>query len=168
MRKSYSSISDKIVFHHSAGKGVSAPLTLIIVTLALLSVTSAMCAESFNALSSTVNDPGFSTAPGFTAIHDAIEKMSGSPVGTSESIFVFIASGSITIGNGGVCTDGPLPSGIDDYAHIVRSISEKCVSYNGISLTEAVIGPGTSKVVLTVGPFNDPHYKKILVEVTRQ
>jgi len=136
----------------SSAKGVSAPLTMIFVTLAMLSVATALATTSFTTLSTVLGDPRLNTLGTVIELHETIEGLWYAQPGASTTAFTSLPSGSITFTAEGMTFDAVPPREILDHAGIVTSISANGITYNAskIRFTPVVIPSGASKVVLSV------------------
>ena len=157
---------NRIPTETSSAKGVSAPLTMIFVTLAMLSVATALASASFTTLSTVVGDPHLNTVNTVIRLHEAIEGLWYAQPGTSTTAFTNLPSGSIAF-TADCMAFGGAPSGaILDYAGIVASISGNGITYNAskIRFTPAIIPSGVSKVLLSI-QFSGS-VKEVVLEVS--
>jgi len=149
----------------SPAKGVSAPLTMIFVTIAMLSVVTMLAAASFTTLSTVVGDPHLNTFNTVIGLHEAIEELWYAQPGASTTAFTSLPSGSIAFTTDGMVFDGVPPREILDHAGIVTSISANGITYNAskIRFTPAIIHSGISKVVLSIQFLGS--VKEVVLEV---
>jgi len=162
-------LMSKIKMKNSARKGFSAPLTAIVVTVAMLSLVSLVSVSAFLTIGNTSSSRSgcldLSTAQGLISIHESIEELSMAPVGTSMTILIDLTSGPIIVANNSIQSDGAIPTPLD-YAGIVASFSSNTIIYNSkIAVTPAIITPGLSKITLSVQPEGDGK-REICIEVT--
>ncbi|MBM5805736.1 MAG: hypothetical protein FJZ49_06730 [Candidatus Verstraetearchaeota archaeon] len=138
---------------------------MIFVTLAMLSVATALATTSFTTLSTVLGDPRLNTLGTVIELHEAIEGLWYAQPGASTTAFTSLPSGSITFTAEGMMFDAVPPREILDHAGIVTSISANGIMYNAskIRFTPVVIPSGVSKVVLSV--HFSGSVKEVLLEV---
>jgi hypothetical protein len=145
----------------------AAPLTLILLTVTMLSMTSIFVSNSLVLISKVRYDDSTLKMRVINTVHGCVEYLFASDPGTSLTIIVNMPSGDVTFTSDSVIFEGGTLPDIYDAHSIVRSVSCGQIVYDSskICLTPASIHPELSRVTFSVGMFGK--VKKISIEVER-
>ncbi|MCX8182638.1 MAG: hypothetical protein N3D12_05920 [Candidatus Methanomethyliaceae archaeon] len=143
------------------------PITLILLTVALFSITSMLANNSIVLISKVRYDDFVLKRRIISTIHECIEWMFASDPGTSNTMIVNMPSGEITFTSESVIFEGVGLPELHDPHSIVKSMSPGKIVYDRskLCLTPAYIPAGLSKVVFSVDMLGK--VKKISIEVDK-
>ncbi len=145
----------------------AAPLTLILLTVTLFSITGIFMSNSFVLISKVRYDDSVLKMRVINTIHDCLEYLFASDPGASLTIIVNVPSGDITFTSDSVIFEGTGIPDIHDAHSIVKSVYGGQIIYDSskICFTPTSIHPELSRVIFSVGMFGK--IKKVSIEVER-
>jgi len=147
--------------------GASSPLTLIIVTVAMLVITTECALASFTAFRSIEGDTGMNAMTTLAELHSAIEALYNAPPGSSITVYAHFQSGNIIFAQNSLFSNGLNLLELPDPSGIVISSSEGRVTYNSslVAISSAAVPSGSIKIILSAEVSSI--IKEILIEVNR-
>ncbi|MEM4720606.1 MAG: hypothetical protein QXT73_00915 [Candidatus Methanomethylicaceae archaeon] len=145
----------------------AAPITLILLTVTLFSISSVFASNSIVLISKIRYDDSVIKTRVINTIHECIEWMFASDPGTSTTMIVNMPSSEIVFTSDSVIFEGTVVPELFDKHSIVRSLSSGKIIYDRskICFSPTSIHPGVSKVIFSVGVMGN--VKKISIEVER-